>query len=170
MELASKVSKPPGGPFELVQTSFMDSYANDVFYVVLDFRSPTAGKLQEVFYFDTLDGKPGMEWSYSVFNNRARLIVSEGVFGDDGKSQVLSKGNGFEMPIALTPVEWQYQAETIKRLASQGVEMLISIEGHPELKSFRIASLTKSGDPLAEFPSRADALQCAKVLEIRLAN
>ena len=169
MELASKMSKPPGGSFEMIQTSFLDSYDNDVFYVVLDFRDHTAGdKLQEVFYFDALDGKPKMEWSYSVFKNLTKLNVSDGAFVGDERAQIHRKGNGFELPIALTPVEWQFQAETIARLASQGVEMLVSIEGHPELKPFRIVGLTDLGDCLAEFSSRDDALLCAKILEIKV--
>jgi hypothetical protein len=70
-DLASKMSKPPGGPLDLIQTSFLDSYDNNVFYVVLDFKGRTAGdKLREVFYFDARDGKPQMEWSYSVFHDQ----------------------------------------------------------------------------------------------------
>ena len=169
MELSSKISKPPGGPFELIQTSFLDWYDDNVFYVVLDFKGHTPrDKLQEVFYFDALDGEPKMEWSYSVFNNLTKLNVSVGAFCDDGKSQIQRKGQGFEMSIALTPVEWQYQAETIMRLGYQGVQMLISVEGHPELKPFRIVGPTDSGDYLAEFSSRDDALQCAKILYIKI--
>ena len=79
-----------------------------------------------------------------------------------------AKGRGFELPIALTPVEWQYQAETIARLGRHGVEMLVSIEGHPELKPFRIVNVNDMGEAVAEFSSANEALYCAKVLDIEL--
>jgi len=171
MELARKMMGPSGVNFKLSHTSFLDSFARDKFYVVMEFKNPGAGdKLQEVFFFDAFGGKPQMEWSYSVLNNLAKLKVSEGTFIDAGNAQIERKGQGFEMPIALTPVEWNFQGETIERLGHQGVPMLVSVEEHPELKPFRIDGLTDSGDCLAEFPSKDDALYCAKVLEIKLTN
>ena len=171
MELSSKISKPPGGPFELIQTSFLDWYDDNVFYVVLDFKGHTPrDKLQEVFYFDAADGKPRMEWSYSVLNNLAKLNVSVGAFCDDGNSRIQQKGQDFKLPIALTPVADQYQAETIARLGRHGVQMSVSIERHPELKSFRIISVNDMAECITEFPSKEDALHCAKVLDIKLTN
>jgi hypothetical protein len=171
MDLSGKMSKPLGAPFELIHTSFLDSYDKDAFYVLLEFKShETPEKLQEVFFFDAVGHPPQMQWSYSVFNNLAKLIVSVGAFGDDGISRIHQTGDGFETPIALSPVEWNIQGETITRLASQGIEMLVSIEGHPELKPFKIVNLNDKGYPVAEFSSVNDALVCAKVLDIKLTN
>jgi len=170
MEVAGNMRKPPGDTFDLLHTSFLDSYAEEVFYVVLDFKGLTSGKkLQEVFYFDALDGKPKMEWNYSVFNNLATLNdVSVGAFDDEDHSRLQRKGQSFEFPIALTPVKYQCQAETISRLASDGVEMSVSIGGHPELKPFRIVNRKDQEDPVAEFSSADEARYCAKVLYIKL--
>jgi hypothetical protein len=169
MELASKMSKPSGGPFELINTSFLNSYDKDAFYVVLEFEShEIPEKLQDVFFFDAVGHPPQMQWNYSVFNNLAKLNVSKETFCDDGKSQIQRKNRVFEMPIVFSPVEWNIHGETIQRLAQHGVEMLIFIEAHPELKPFRIAGLTDSGGCLAEFSSREDALDCAKILDIRI--
>jgi len=170
-DLAGKISKPPGGPFKLIHTSFLDSYDKGVFYVMLDFKGHSSGdKMQEVFYFDAADGKPRMEWSYSVLNNLAKLNVSVGAFCDDGNSRIQQKGQDFKLPIALTPVADQYQAETIARLGRHGVQMSVSIERHPELKSFRIISVNDMAECITEFPSKEDALHCAKVLDIKLTN
>ncbi len=160
---------PSGVNFKLSNISFLDSFARDKFYVVLEFKNPGAGdKFQEVFFFDAFGGKPRMEWSYSVLNNLARLKVNEGTFIDDSNTRIQRKGQDFEMSIAMSPVEWNIQGETIERLGSQGVEMSVSLEGHPEVKPFRIVGLTDLGDCLAEYSSRDDALHCAKVLEIKV--
>ena len=169
MEVAGNMRKPPGDTFDLLGTSFLDSYAKEVFYVVVDFKGHTSGKkLQEVFYFDALDGEPKMEWNYSVFNNLATLNdVSVGAFdGDD--SRIQRNGQVFEVSIPLTPVKYQCQAETICRLLTDGVEMSVSIEGHPELKPFRIVNRKDQEDPVAEFSSADEARYCAKVLDIKL--
>jgi len=169
LELAEKMSSPPGGPFELINTSFLDSYAKDVFYVAMEYKGPNAGdKLQKVFFFDAVNGPPEMEWSYSIYRNMATLKVNEGAFADDGMSRIERKVNGFEMTLALSPVEWNFQGETIERLGRDGVEMLVSLEGHPELNPFRIVHLADGGNPLAEFSSMEDALNYAKILDIKL--
>jgi len=169
MDLARKTMGPSGVDFDLINTSFLDSSERDEFYVALDFKHRNAGdRLQVVFLFDAEDGQPRMEWDYSVFNNLAKLKVNGGAFVDDDNARIQRRGEGFDMPIALTPVDYQHQAETIARLCQQGVQMLVSIEGHPELKPFRIVGLTNLGDCLAEYPSRDDALRCAKVLEIKV--
>jgi hypothetical protein len=168
-ELARKMMGPSAANFELNNTSFLDSYAETEFYVVLEFKSHGTGdKLQEVFCFDASGNKLQVEWSYSVLNNLAKLEINGGAFSDDGNSRIQQKGQGCEMQIALTPVDYQVQAETISRLGGQGTEMLVSVKGHPELKPFRIVSLTNSGDCLAEFSSIDDAVRYAGFLDIKI--
>ena len=159
---------PVAKDFKLSNVRFFDSSASDKFYVALEFSGLRTGdKLQQVFYFDAFSGKPQMLWSYSVFNNLAKLKVNGGAFVDDGNSQIHQKGKDFEMKIALTPVAWQFQGETISRLGREGVELLISLEGHPELKPFRITTVTEAGCTAA-FSSMEDAFNCAKILGIKI--
>ncbi len=167
-ELAWKMMSPSGGDFDLTKTSFLDSYARETFYVLLEFKDRgTRDKLQEVFFFEAFGGKPRVKWSYSVLNNLAKLRVGEGAFCCDERSCIQRKGQGFEMSITLSPVEWNIQGETISRLREQGVEMLVSLEGHPELNPFRIANVTGFGNYLAEFSSKDDALACARIFGIK---
>lgn len=132
VEVAKQMMGPSDINFRLGNVRIFDSFDSDKFYVALKFASSGTGdKLQEVFYFNASSGQPRMEWSYSVLNNLAKLEVNEGAFVDNGNGQVRRKGQGFEMAIALTPVAWQFQAETISRLGREGVEMLTSLKGAP---------------------------------------
>jgi len=170
LDLARDVMGPSGVNFKLRNTKFLDSYSSNDFYVALNYESPDAGdKLQEVFFFDASGGQPKMEWSYSVLNNLAKLEVDEGTFVDDGNSWIQRKEQYFERSIALTPVQWQFQAETIARLGREGVEILVSLERHPELKPFKIEKVTDAGC-LAKFSSMDDALGYSKILGIKLGN
>ena len=84
-----------------------------------------------------------------------------------GDAEALARHHAHGNPINRADIEAGH--ETISRLGREGVGMLVSLEGRPEVKPFRITTVTEAGCTAA-FSSMEDALNCAKILGIEIEN